>query len=342
MAESILRRIKETNCYCMYDMELDFLLAIDEVLNPIGRNKTFEEVYEENYLEQIREKHPMLVELSKSFSVPLGMMLMEKINSYEKEDFSLTEFLECIKKDGVASLIGQSIELTKEEAEAYFSDCASRIRLVSEYSYMFKSVMAMEYLATNFSGFVDEIYDVVKACMTSEAKAYVDTHFSEITNWHAENEKNLMITEALEYSQQLMGKTFSRRGPYEKFYFMPCFFISYKSVRFMNPNQVLFYHVKINSLADENQISETLKMLSDKTRFRILKVLKEKGHMKGVEISQYMELSTSTVSHHMTQLRSAGLIHEEMEGTTKIYSVNQKQVEECVKYINNALLEGGR
>lgn len=338
MARSILKQIEKTNCYCMYAEELEYLLAIDEILAPIERNKVIGEVYTDEFVAKLRKKFPMLVELAKGFSAPLGMMFVEGLTTYDKKEFSIHAFMEYTKQKGAADFLGRCVDLPEEEARNYLKDKENRVKFFTDYNFFFKNYTAVEYVTSCFDDFVDEVYAVVKECMTNDARTYIETHFNEVASWLCENEERLKAVDALEYSQQIMGKRFARRGPYEKFYFMPSFFIACKTCRWMMVNQVLIYDVKLNSMVDEAQISETLKMLSDGTRFKILKALKQKGHMKGVEISQYMELSTSTVSHHMSQLRNAGLIHEETEGTTKIYSINQRQVEECVKFINNTLL----
>jgi len=44
--------------------------------------------------------------------------------------------------------------------------------------------------------------------------------------------------------------------------------------------------------------------------------------MFGKELSSKIGIGTSTVSHHLEQLRSIGLLHEEREKNVKYFSIN--------------------
>lgn len=85
-------------------------------------------------------------------------------------------------------------------------------------------------------------------------------------------------------------------------------------------------------------ISEALKMLSDKTRYQILVLLKEKKSMNGIEIAEQMKLAPSTVSHHMTHLKNSGLVHEEPAGNTKYYSINTHCMKNCIETLEKTFL----
>ncbi len=54
-------------------------------------------------------------------------------------------------------------------------------------------------------------------------------------------------------------------------------------------------------------IHETLKALSDPVRRNILELLKE-GRLSAGDIAKQFDLSAATISHHLSQLKKAGLI----------------------------------
>jgi len=56
-------------------------------------------------------------------------------------------------------------------------------------------------------------------------------------------------------------------------------------------------------------IHETLKALSDPVRRNILELLKE-GRLSAGDIAKQFDLSAATISHHLSQLKKAGLIAE--------------------------------
>ena len=55
-------------------------------------------------------------------------------------------------------------------------------------------------------------------------------------------------------------------------------------------------------------LHDTLKALSDPVRRDILELLKH-GQLSAGDIGKHFELSAATISHHLSQLKKAGLIN---------------------------------
>ncbi len=68
--------------------------------------------------------------------------------------------------------------------------------------------------------------------------------------------------------------------------------------------------------------TKIFKALSDPNRLRILKMLQTK-ELCVCEITEVLQLATSTVSKHLSILRSAGFIAVEKDGKWVNYSINQ-------------------
>ena len=100
---------------------------------------------------------------------------------------------------------------------------------------------------------------------------------------------------------------------------------------------MIFDAIRLGQL-DNQMIAEALKMLSDKTRFQILKLLKANKSMNGIEIAEQMKLAPSTVSHHMNHLKKSGLVHEEPAGNTKYYSINIHCMKNCIETLEKTFL----
>ncbi len=81
-------------------------------------------------------------------------------------------------------------------------------------------------------------------------------------------------------------------------------------------------------------IDKTLKALSDKNRREILKMLKN-GPMTAGEIGAYFNMSSATVSYHISTLLDADLIYMNKEKNFRIYSLNTSVFEELMTYIMN-------
>lgn len=62
--------------------------------------------------------------------------------------------------------------------------------------------------------------------------------------------------------------------------------------------------------------------MADETRREILALLKCRPYTAG-EICDQFPLSASTVSHHLSVLRSSGLIHESRRAQTRLYSLDE-------------------
>ena len=67
--------------------------------------------------------------------------------------------------------------------------------------------------------------------------------------------------------------------------------------------------------------AEIFKALSDKSRLRILKMLQKKS-LCVCEITEILQLATSTVSNHLSILKEAGLIVDEKDKKWINYMIN--------------------
>ena len=79
-------------------------------------------------------------------------------------------------------------------------------------------------------------------------------------------------------------------------------------------------------------MSETLKAISDPVRRNILEMLKEEKKSAG-ELASEFNLSGTTVSYHLTQLKKAGLILESRHKNFIYYELNASVFEEVLVWI---------
>ncbi len=77
---------------------------------------------------------------------------------------------------------------------------------------------------------------------------------------------------------------------------------------------------------------DAFKALSDKNRLFILDML-SCGEMCACEIMEGLELSQSTISHHMKVLQEAELVNGVKNGKWMNYSINKEKVEEIKEFI---------
>ena len=79
-----------------------------------------------------------------------------------------------------------------------------------------------------------------------------------------------------------------------------------------------------------------LGVISEKNRFRILRLLKNK-EMCVCEICEALKLPQNLVSHHLKILKNLGLISSKKEGVKIFYKTNKKTIKEYLKLMNKTL-----
>ena len=76
-------------------------------------------------------------------------------------------------------------------------------------------------------------------------------------------------------------------------------------------------------------LNEVFKAIADPNRREILTLLRQRPHTAGA-IAERFDLTKPTVSHHLNQLKDAGLIYGVREGTTITYHLDMTVFEELV------------
>lgn len=94
-------------------------------------------------------------------------------------------------------------------------------------------------------------------------------------------------------------------------------------------------------LGKENEEEETalqaLKLLSDKSKFEILAYTQKKAAY-GSELAKHLDLTTATISHHMSTLFAKGLVTIEREENKIYYRSNKKAIGEILDYCQKVLI----
>ncbi len=72
--------------------------------------------------------------------------------------------------------------------------------------------------------------------------------------------------------------------------------------------------------------------LKDGTRRRILELLSERSMTAG-ELSSFFDITKPSLSHHLKQLQTAGLVNAQKKGRFVIYSQNGAAFKEILKWL---------
>lgn len=79
--------------------------------------------------------------------------------------------------------------------------------------------------------------------------------------------------------------------------------------------------------------------MGDPTRVQILRMLSENGEMCVCKITEELEMTQSSVSHHLSALRNAGLVSVRRKGQWSHYSLRSETVSGVVMAFATELLE---
>ena len=77
---------------------------------------------------------------------------------------------------------------------------------------------------------------------------------------------------------------------------------------------------------------DTFKALSDPTRRQILELLRY-GPLPAGDITNHFQMTGATISHHLSVLRSCGLIDDEKRGKYIYYSLNTTVMDDILNWI---------
>jgi DNA-binding transcriptional ArsR family regulator len=94
------------------------------------------------------------------------------------------------------------------------------------------------------------------------------------------------------------------------------------------------YHKNTLFNADLQEIATLSKVLSHPARLAILRYLANSDTCISGDISEEIPLSRTTVSQHLQELKRAGLIHGEIEGTRVCYCICKDKVDSALKMLN--------
>ena len=99
------------------------------------------------------------------------------------------------------------------------------------------------------------------------------------------------------------------------------------------------YHKNSLFDADLQEIASVAKTLSHPARLAILRYLAKADTCISGDITDEIPLSRTTVSQHLQELKRAGLIHGDIDGTKVCYCICNESIEKANKLFNSFFKE---
>lgn len=191
----------------------------------------------------------------------------------------------------------------------------------------------------DFEAFVQDFKKLALAVESSEMfkRALNGVKDQAVGDSIKEMEGEMANRHPLSYAQELMGKNFWNISDFEVYEFIPVYFLSPRTVRFMNAKRQIFMKPLKKKEADQDalnrEIAETLKILSDPNRLKILNMT-YLNPMYGKEIAEVLNITTATVSHHLDLMRNKGLLNVERNKNIKYFSTNNRAFTKLLKLLD--------
>lgn len=82
------------------------------------------------------------------------------------------------------------------------------------------------------------------------------------------------------------------------------------------------------------KIADAFKVLSDKTRLKIVKMLKGRI-MCACELLEELNITQPTLSHHMRKLQQNQIVNAEKKGIWTHYSLKNEVIKELIEFLSN-------
>lgn len=199
----------------------------------------------------------------------------------------------------------------KWEALEFFRDVKSSmegfIKLVKEYIPLYKKIMKKnEKLIKNFDEYIiNSIESEGQSFLNKLSRGSVSLDAEEvIAGTLFLNSRSLVCNTVGENLYVFIGMDFE------------------ETVRFVTGDGDVDFNISV------------FKNLSDKTRFQILSLLKQK-ELYGQEIAEKVGITMATVSYHMSYLLASNLVKLEKVGQKGYYTLNRNTLRKTVEFLSN-------
>ncbi|RLQ96256.1 ArsR/SmtB family transcription factor [Falsibacillus albus] len=170
-----------------------------------------------------------------------------------------------------------------------------------------------------------------------------------LMNYHKQSYEDLMKADALN-SRQSVGKTFpyisndTLDDPTIEIIIAPSFFYADASMASESKDSLIFLYGIQHPVKDrsnsytEKDLMNALKIIGDDKRIRMMKLLSQSPYY-GYELAQKMELSNSTISHHLSALSTIGVVTSRREENKVYFQLNKTKVKDMLAAVSSFLTD---
>ena len=293
------------------------------------------EIYGTEQIVAWKRKYNFLFEIYAVITKHFNVNMLDYLLEMPLENISLDSLKNTVLAESAVDFVWRQLSLdyfckdaNKDTLEKAMTDDAALDEAYGWIADHCESFLAFSAFVRQSQRFISEFFSLAKDMQTPELEAALEKQASKVERMYQSVCQGAKADDLLLFSQEMMGKTFRNRGPYSDFLFLPSYLIPLKACRFFdtggdNKRQILFLTLRQISRDREDKV-KALKAIADPTRYQILTILAQEGPMRGMDIAKKVSVATSTISHHMEQMKDCGLVTEEPVKNSKYYGLSKQ------------------
>lgn len=292
------------------------------------------------YFSSNEDKAPSLADIIMSFVM------------YDDSKDRIDKFMKLTKLEKLEkyfSLLSENLDNISVEFKQGAFDDKVYINSINNSSLSADSKLKYILLYYNFDEYFNDVYDIV--CQVIEILKEKQEALESI----ADDYQKTMMIEYDKYGDKLLENYDIKLSEEKNLAIRPIIIRSYvlvlkptnifeASESFDIQNAYIGVHVKAlfdlikTYFINDDRIISTLKAFGDKSKFDILKSLRD-NQLYGVELAKKLNLTTATVSHHTTNLYNLSLINFYADNNKTYYMLNKNTIEDLIKALENMFLK---
>ena len=323
------------NCVFAFAPELEPVWGAISLLSGEPVHKLCTEIYGTEQIAIWKRKYNFLFEIYAIITKQFNVNMLDYLLEMSLENITLAHLREKVLAESPVEFVWRQLSLdyfckdaNKGILEKAMTDDAALDEAYSWVADHCESFLAFSAFVRQSRRLISEFFSLACDMNTPELSTALERQTSKVERMYQTVSKGSKDNDLLLLSQELMGKTFHNRGPYSEFVFLPSYLLPMRACRFFDVHgehkrQLLFLTLRQISRDREDKV-KALKAIADPTRYQILMLLAEEGPMRGMDIAKKVSVATSTISHHMEQMKECGLVTEEPVKNAKYYGLSKQ------------------
>ena len=323
------------NCVFAFIPELEPVWGAISLLSGETVHTLCTEIYGTEQIVAWKRKYNFLFEIYAVITKHFNVNMLDYLLEMPLENISLDSLQNTVLSESSVDFVWRQLSLdyfckdaNKDTLEKAMTDDAALDEAYGWIADHCGSFLAFSAFVRQSRRLITEFFSLASEINTPELSAALEKQASKVERMYQSVCQGAKADDLLLFSQEMMGKTFRNRGPYSEFIFLPSYLLPMKACRFFdvdsdNKRQILFLTLRQISRDREDKV-KALKAIADPTRYQILTILAQEGPMRGMDIAKKVSVATSTISHHMEQMKDCGLVTEEPVKNSKYYGLSKQ------------------